>query len=226
MLRRTSLVKELDGIVTETEEQLNSFLSKSIYFLDMLSPIHHCQMIKTILAVRNKVKNRNILQSLEKIGFGNFVDDEYGRKVFVHIGSDTQTDSLGTEPRTSERTAADVKMPLFMSSYDNDDENWSTPENAPFSLTYDDLKSVKCDAYVLGQVIDAMFVIFSAMLFNQNGTKIYIMPALFFSQIDSDISLESIIPTDFVDVDFIVGASFFSHHWSLILVDCRSHSED
>ena len=49
MLRRTSLVKELDGIVTETEEQLNSFLSKSIYFLDMLSPIHHCQMIKTIL---------------------------------------------------------------------------------------------------------------------------------------------------------------------------------
>ena len=101
MLRRTSLVKKLDGIVTETEEQLNSFLSKSIYFLDMLSPIHHCQMIKTILAVRNKVKNRKILQSLEKIGFGNFVDDEYGRKVFVHIGSDTQTDPLSTEPRTS-----------------------------------------------------------------------------------------------------------------------------
>ena len=226
MLRRTSMVKELDGVVTETEEQLNSFLSKSIYFLDMLSPIHHYQMIKNILAVRNKVKNRNILQSLEKIGFGNFVDDEYGRKVFVHVGGDTQTVSLGNvaavdidESRTLQPT--DVKMPLFRTSNDNDVENWSTPENAPFSLTYDDLKSLKRDAYVLGEVIDAMFVIFSAMLFNQNGTKVYIMPSLFFSQIDSDISLESLIPRDFVDVDFIVGASFFSRHWSLVLVNCR-----
>ena len=39
ILRRTSL----DGVVTETEEQLNSFLSKSIYVLDMLNTIHHYQ---------------------------------------------------------------------------------------------------------------------------------------------------------------------------------------
>ena len=95
-------------------------------------------------------------------------------------------------------------MPIFTSSNDNDVENWPTPENAPFSL--------KRDAYVLGEVIDAMFVIFSAILFNQNGTKGYIIPSLFFSQIDSHISLQSLIPRDFVDVDFIVGASFFSHH--------------
>ena len=139
----------------------------------MLSPIHDYQMIKNILAVRNKVKNKNILQSLEKIGFENFVDDVYGRKVFVHVGSDTQTVFLGNvaavdigESRTLQQTAADVKMPLFMSSNDIDVENWSTPENAPFSLTYDDLKSLKRDAYVLGEVIDEMFVIFSAMLFN------------------------------------------------------------
>ena len=44
---------------------------------------------------------------------------------------------------------------------------------------------------------------------------------LFFSRIESDISLESLIPRDFQDVDFIVGASFFSHDWSLILIDCK-----
>ena len=139
----------------------------------------------------------------------------------------TQTNSLGTvaavdigESRNLQPTVADVKMPLFMSSNDNDDETRSTPENAPFSLIYDDLKSLKPDAFVLGKEIDAMFVIVSAMLFNHNGTKVYIMPALFFSQIDSDISLESLIPRDFVDVAFIIGAFFFSHHWCLVLVDC------
>ena len=84
------------------------------------------------------------------------------------------------------------------------------------------MKSLKRDAYVLGQVIDAMFVIFSAMLFNQTGTKVFIMPALFFSQIDSDISLESLISRDFVGIDFIFGASFFSPHWSLVFVDYRN----
>ena len=82
------------------------------------------------------------MQSSEKIGFGNFVNDEYRRKVFVHVGGEAETDSLGNvasvdidESRTLQPTAAAVKMPLFMSSNDNDDENWSTPENAPFSLT-------------------------------------------------------------------------------------------
>ena len=43
------------------------------------------------------------------------MDDEYERKVFVHVGGDTQTDSLGTvaavdisESRTLEPTDGDV----------------------------------------------------------------------------------------------------------------------
>ena len=60
-LRRTSLVKELDGVVTETAEQLNSVLKPSLYSLTKLDPLHHIMVLKTIFALRNKEINVSIV---------------------------------------------------------------------------------------------------------------------------------------------------------------------
>jgi len=64
ILRRTKFVKQLDGVVTETAEQLNSFLSKSLYFLDCLSPVHHLIMIKFMLSIRNMNLNKKLVKNI------------------------------------------------------------------------------------------------------------------------------------------------------------------
>ena len=80
ILRRTEFLKELDGVDTETAEQLNSFLSKKIYFLDIFSPIHHVQMIRSMLTMRNQIKNACTLPKLKGLrGYGDLAEDEYGR---------------------------------------------------------------------------------------------------------------------------------------------------
>ena len=87
ILRRTEFVKELDGLVTETAEQLNSFLSKSLYFLDVLSPIHQIQMIRSMFAEKNRLKNEEIIKKVQGLsGYGKFTHDAYGR-VAVDIES-------------------------------------------------------------------------------------------------------------------------------------------
>ena len=76
ILRRTKFVKQLDGVVTETAEQLNSFLSKSLYFLDCLSPVHHLIMIKFMLSIRNMNLNKKLVKN---IGGANHDCDINGR---------------------------------------------------------------------------------------------------------------------------------------------------
>ena len=225
-LRRTSLVTELDGVCTESEEQLNSFVKKNIYFLDGLSPIHHVQMIKTILALRNKMKNQKVITKLQNLGYTNFEDDEYGRIRIVNTemskletcddikipGSQTACDDKSVN-------ATEIVKPFSSTSVISDQE-LSTPGNAPFSLGHDDLQCLLPGKYILGQVIDAIFVILSSRVLNETGNKVFILPENFFSRINSDISLEATIPNDLSDVQFIVGASYYSHHWALVLIDC------
>ena len=94
-----------------------------------------------------------------------------------------------------------------------------TPTNAPFLLYYEDLKSLELSVFVLGQVLDALFIIISDDLF-KFGIKVFILPESFFTLIHSDSSLEAVVPKDCNDIDFIVAASFYNQHWSLILIDC------
>ena len=94
-----------------------------------------------------------------------------------------------------------------------------TPTKAPFLLYYEDLKSLELSAFILGQVLDALFIIISDDLF-KFGIKVFILPESFFTLIHSDSSLEAIVPKDCNDIDFIVAASFYNQHWSLILIDC------
>jgi len=52
-LRKTGQIKELLEINTETAEQVNSFLSKSLSFIDCMSPVHHLLVVKSMLSLRN-----------------------------------------------------------------------------------------------------------------------------------------------------------------------------
>jgi len=97
-----------------------------------------------------------------------------------------------------------------------------TPDNAPFRLYFDDLQSLKPRSMILGQVIDALFIILSAKSFKDN-CKVYILPETFFVRIDRDISLEQVIPGDCADIDFIVAASFYKAHWTLVLLDVNKN---
>ena len=67
--------------MTETAEQLNSFLSKSLNFLDVLSPIHQIQMIRSILAEnKNRLKNEVINKKIQGLSdYGKFKRDIFGR---------------------------------------------------------------------------------------------------------------------------------------------------
>ena len=86
-----------------------------------------------------------------------------------------------------------------------------------------DLKTLQPSKYILGQVLDALFIVISNNLFSY-GIKTFILPESFFTRIHQDISLESVIPNDCHDIDLIVAASFFNSHWSLVMLDvCKKY---
>ena len=91
-LRKTAYVRELDGVVTETAEQLNSFLSKSLYFLDGLSPIHHLLVIKALFSLRNAEINSKI------VGSKPHTSDVLGRVMYIDQMSNNQYHSTDTVP--------------------------------------------------------------------------------------------------------------------------------
>ena len=63
---------------SETCEQLNSFLKKSLYFIDTLSPLNYMHVIKALLSLRNKDINSRILGETKHYSF-----DKYGRLIFA-----------------------------------------------------------------------------------------------------------------------------------------------
>lgn len=95
-----------------------------------------------------------------------------------------------------------------------------TPTNFPFSLTTEELDTLKPSQYILGQVLDSLFIIFSSNLF-KDGIKAYILPECFFLQVHYDATFEALVPESLSDVDYIVCASYYSHHWSFIMVDVQ-----
>ena len=83
-LRRTRFVKELNGIDTETAEQLNAFLGKSLYYLDCLSPLRHILMLRNLIALRNRQINKNL------VGKDTFSFDVLGRAVCLQADEGTR----------------------------------------------------------------------------------------------------------------------------------------
>ena len=71
-----------------------------------------------------------------------------------------------------------------------------------------DFKTLQPSKFILGQVLDVLFIVTSNNLFNY-GIKTFILPESFFTRIHQDISLESVVPNDCHDIDLIVAASFF-----------------
>ena len=65
-----------------------------------------------------------------------------------------------------------------------------TPTNAPFLLYNEDLKTLELSAFILGQVLDALFIIIYGDLL-KFGIKVFILPQSFFTLIHSDSSLHS-----------------------------------
>ena len=63
---------------SETCEQLNSFLKKSLYFIDTLSPLNYMHVFKALLSLRNKDINSRILGETKHYSF-----DKYGQLIFA-----------------------------------------------------------------------------------------------------------------------------------------------
>ena len=107
-----------------------------------------------------------------------------------------------------------------MSLYNNNGEECLlTPNNAPFSLDHNDSKTLQPSKLILGQVLDALYIVISNNLFS-HGIKSFILPESVFTRIHQHISLESVGPNDCCDIDFIT--SFLIHIVALIyLLDIR-----
>lgn len=93
-VRRTGLVRELVGMNTETAEQVNGFLYKSLSYIDCTSPVHHIMEVKAILAVRNREINAKILGARQPLL------DVYGRLV-TSRPLDQQQQQQNSQPQLS-----------------------------------------------------------------------------------------------------------------------------
>ena len=92
-----------------------------------------------------------------------------------------------------------------------------TPRNAPFKLVESEIRTLESTNYVGGEVIDALFIIFSAELY-KDGIKVAIIPECMFKCVQEDLAFATLIPKC-SGVDYVVAASYFSSHWCLVLVD-------
>ena len=111
-LRRTGYIQELDGVVTETAEQLNSFLSKSLYFLDCLSPATHLLMIKSLFALRNSSINAKLIGSKSM----NF--DVLGRMILVEDGVPQSSHTSGSYAYRSDNLSSSLEsLPAVQGSF-------------------------------------------------------------------------------------------------------------
>ena len=94
-----------------------------------------------------------------------------------------------------------------------------TPLDSPYSLFKDDTKTLAPKQHILGQVLDGLHLILSSFLFKYNK-RVYMLPELFFSYVNKDISLEKTVPCNCEDIDFIVALPYFNSQWSLVMIDC------
>ena len=86
-----------------------------------------------------------------------------------------------------------------------------TPLNSPYSLLKDDTKILAPKQHILGQVLDGLLLTLSSYLFKYNK-RVYMLLETFFSYVNKDISLETTIPYNCKDIDFIVALSYFHSH--------------
>ena len=94
-----------------------------------------------------------------------------------------------------------------------------TPLNSTYSLFKDDTKVLAPKQHILGQVLDGFLLTLSSYSFKYNNW-VYMLPETFFSYVNKDIFLETTIPYNCKDTDFIVALSYFNSHWSLVMIDC------
>lgn len=67
LLRRVSLVPQLTGLLnTQVQEQLFSKLGKDAYFLTQMTPAHHVFMMRLIVHLHNRGRNRALLKGVQK----------------------------------------------------------------------------------------------------------------------------------------------------------------
>ena len=54
ILRRVGHIPELNGIInTQKVEQINSWMAKNIYFFDMMRPLHHLVISRSMILYKN-----------------------------------------------------------------------------------------------------------------------------------------------------------------------------
>ena len=95
-----------------------------------------------------------------------------------------------------------------------------TPTKSVFQLDEPDLSSLMPDTEILGQVLDAILIIFASSA-RMLGINTLILPEEFFSRVNKDPTLEGCTPEDFQDINVLAAAIHHPHHWPLLLVDLK-----
>ena len=239
VMRRTELIKELNGVVTETAEQLNNFISRKTYFLDSMSPIHHQLMLKLVLAERNNRRNEIVQKDIESLlQFGSLAQDEYGRLCIKPGSSASISDeSLGSPASSSVFPPSSQAGPsthfdtlglrsVWCSPPYLEMRTASIPNHAPFSFDevsmVSDINDLSClypGEYLNGPVMDMLLFCLASEFF-KDGIRTVILTECILPRIEQDATLETMIP-NCSGIDFLVSASYYSHHWALVLVDIQ-----
>ena len=92
-----------------------------------------------------------------------------------------------------------------------------TPSDAPFKLDIQDLSHLLPNREIVGQVLDAALLVLMASA-RQRDVNVFSLPETFFTQVQTDLTMEGCVPLQFRVVHFIVSLIHHPHHWTLLLV--------
>jgi len=236
-LRRTRFIKELDGSINrETAEQMNRRVSKNLYFLNEMSPKHHLQFMRSILACHNIMKNNEFDQNLKK-RFGDmfsFTFDPLGRRLVIPTNSPQQLSSFKKNAQVQRNIKVDDIIPSsffftnvtpeFMSSFNLEDcfgSHSVLKDDSPINLSKEDLSSLLPDNNVDGNILDLLLLVFGAVA-SRNGINVCILPSHFLASLCWDSSQETLIPNSLEKYHCLFALSRRTDHWCLTGFDRRS----
>ena len=227
-LRSTKLVKELRGhINTETSEQTNETISKDLYFLNGMTPVHHIQMMRGIAGHRNIVRNVTFLEKV-KDNFDQYQTsfDLFGRiKVY---NPNSRLEEIVSQTQIQQRNGHIFPHAnkLFWSTVPCSDDIDFTGNPLPIDslvqLTREDLETLQGSRNIDGNVIDS-FLLMIATFCAEIGVKAYILPYHFLTSVYRDVSQENLLPDSFEEYHCVFCVSSLPGHWCLTGIDLRNN---
>ena len=236
ILRSTKWVAELEAINTATAEQLNRSMSKDIYFLSTMTPLHHLQMMRSLQGNHNILKNEQFRGKLLK----EFPGIEYGFDMHgrLTLAFQAKMHNRGAPITVEEKTESlecnifniDIKREDWYKRLDMSQEirferilssntGGTLPGDSHLQLPLDALQTAGIDKEVDNRLLDALMLIIAAQSYGK-GINATILPSDFFTKIENDALYQ--IPDLSGNCHCLFVPSLISSHWCLAGFDKRT----